>query len=251
MAANWIKWVKGLAKKPEVLAMSAILGRDRFEVAGRLMQVWEWADDVSSDGSLVTEMSRNTSRNCHAQNATLVLIDTESGIQNFAKAMQEVGWLDVSEDGQITIPKFDRHNGKSAKTRGLAADRKRLERKRKTATKPSRKKRDTSSLVYSSLLSSEKYCLADCLKCDEFATAWDLWVRHRKDIKKPLTPTSVSQQLAEFGEWGCKRSVVAIRYTIKKGWQGIREPDETPLFGNGKPDGTKTRYEDPEGTYRG
>ena len=82
-----------------------------------------------------------------------------------------------------------------------------------------------SSLLFSSLLSSKEYCLADCLKCEDFGKAWDLWVKHRWEKKAPLTPTSVFQQLTEFGEWGCKRSVAAIRHTIKKGWQGIREPD--------------------------
>jgi hypothetical protein len=60
----------------------------------------------------------------------------------------------------------------------------------------------------------------------DFAPVWRLWVSHRREIKKPLTETQTDAQLKEFGEWGPERSIVAIRHTIAKGWQGIREPDE-------------------------
>lgn len=45
MAGDWLKWTKGLARKPEVLHIAAQLGRSRHEVASVLMELWEWADD--------------------------------------------------------------------------------------------------------------------------------------------------------------------------------------------------------------
>lgn len=65
------------------------------------------------------------------------------------------------------------------------------------------------------------------LDSKEFREAWENWVRHRRDIKKPLTPTSVEQQLREFASWGIPRSIKAIEFTILKGWQGIREDDRS------------------------
>ncbi len=59
---------------------------------------------------------------------------------------------------------------------------------------------------------------------DEFRATWADWCRHRSEIGKALTMTSVRQQLREFAHIGVERTVAAIRYTIGKGWQGIREP---------------------------
>jgi hypothetical protein len=59
----------------------------------------------------------------------------------------------------------------------------------------------------------------------EFKAAWGDWVKHRKEIKKPLTEQQVRKQIKEFEQWGPERSIAAIEHTIKKGWQGLREPD--------------------------
>jgi hypothetical protein len=72
--------------------------------------------------------------------------------------------------------------------------------------------------------------IPEAIDCEAFRSAWTDWVAHRNDIRKKLTPTSVRQQLKEFSEWGAIRAVEAIRYTIAKGWQGIREPEV-----NGRP----------------
>ena len=64
-----------------------------------------------------------------------------------------------------------------------------------------------------------------------FRATWESWVKHRKQIKKPLTEEQVRMQMAEFAKWGEDRSRLAIQHTIKKGWQGLREPDER----DGKP----------------
>jgi len=68
----------------------------------------------------------------------------------------------------------------------------------------------------------------------EFASAWADWQQHRKEIKKPLKPTMIRAQLATFAEWGEARSIAAIRHTISKGWQGLREPDGEQRPGTGK-----------------
>jgi hypothetical protein len=68
----------------------------------------------------------------------------------------------------------------------------------------------------------------------EFRQLWESWVKHRVEIKKPLTEEQAHKQLEQFGEWGPERSVVAMKHTIKQGWQGLREPEQERA-GNGSP----------------
>ena len=69
------------------------------------------------------------------------------------------------------------------------------------------------------------------LDTEEFQAVWAIWVKHRKEIKKPLTPTQTKEQLKKFSEWGISRSVKAIEHTVANGWQGIREPDTNGKYG--------------------
>ena len=90
----------------------------------------------------------------------------------------------------------------------------------------------------------EKSPFPASLDTPAFRAAWKKWEAHRKEIKKPLTPTSTSQQLKRFGEWGVDRSIAAIEYTIEKSWQGIREPDGDNRFGFAQqPTDTRSTYE--------
>jgi hypothetical protein len=139
MAGDWIKWTVGLTRKREVVAIASALGLSRREVAAMLMEVWEWADANTTNG--------------HVPSVTNVTLDEFLNCDGFAQAMQKEGWL-VFDGTSITFPNFDRHNGKSAKSRALAANRKRAE--RVAVTKVSRSKRDTSTLLFSSLLSTNK-----------------------------------------------------------------------------------------------
>mgnify|MGYP001172807628 CR=1 FL=1 len=83
MARDWIKWVKGLSKRREVLVIARNLGISRREAACACMEVWEWADDETVDGNI--------------RGATGDDIDLMLGLPGFAVALQapEVGWLVV------------------------------------------------------------------------------------------------------------------------------------------------------------
>lgn len=70
----------------------------------------------------------------------------------------------------------------------------------------------------------EKDQFPDVLNTDRFKQAWTKWQNHRREIKKPLTPTSITEQLRAFQEMGESRAIAAIEHTVKKGWQGIIEP---------------------------
>jgi hypothetical protein len=113
MAGDWIKIEHDLSTKQEVFRMSDIVGQNRFEVVGRLQEIWKWADKHTVDGSNI-KMTKND-------------IDTLAGHQGFAESMRLVGWL-TGDDNGLQFPNFQRHNGSSAKARALEAEAKRLRR---------------------------------------------------------------------------------------------------------------------------
>jgi len=76
--------------------------------------------------------------------------------------------------------------------------------------------------------------IPDSLQTPEFIAAWESWQTHRKEIHKPLTAQSVKMQMKDFTAWGTERAIAAIEYTIKKGWQGIREPNQGDANGERK-----------------
>lgn len=137
MAGDWIPWVKGLRKRPEVVRMSSILSLPRDTVVCTVMEVWEWCD---TEGHF-DEMSRD----CHVFGVTLPFLVTLTCVPKFDEAMQRVGWVSADEeDGHPVFPKLGRWVGKSAKERLLAAERKRRQRKENVTnvTEMSRKDRD-------------------------------------------------------------------------------------------------------------
>lgn len=123
MANDWIKMRMNLADDPAVIGIAARLKLDRFAVVGRLHTLWSWADEHSADGFL--------------PHITAEVIDAKVDKRGFAAVMAAPGvaWLIISADG-VTFPKFDRHNGASAKKRALDMDRKRVTRGREAGAAP-------------------------------------------------------------------------------------------------------------------
>lgn len=119
--------------------MSRQLGITKFEVAGRLMAVWEWADaNVTEIGPVATSAtcpqnvrteSGQMSAKCPQPDSGIVrmacadcaFIDDIAGLKNFGEAMVSVGWL-VTDGNQLVFPRFARHNGKHAKRRAYDAE---------------------------------------------------------------------------------------------------------------------------------
>ena len=123
MANWWIRWVKGLAKKREVLLMAGILGKDRRFVASACMEFWEWCDDNISE----KEIDQDGHAFVTLGAGQVSVIDDVVGVTRFTEAMRAAGWID-EKDGMVRFPNFDRQNGQPAKQRALAADRKRRSR---------------------------------------------------------------------------------------------------------------------------
>lgn len=109
MAGDWLKFEVNTPEKPEVLAITIELGWDDPDLTvGKLLRVWRWFDQHTEEGN--------------AENVTPALLDRIVGVTGFCQAMANVGWL-VIDGGGISLPNFDRHNGKTAKNRALTAKR--------------------------------------------------------------------------------------------------------------------------------
>lgn len=109
MSGNWIKMGVDLRTHPKVVRMAASLKSDRLRVLGALYATWCIFDAHAKDGTLM--------------GYTPEALDEELGWKGFSRAMAAVEWLDVTEAG-LHAPRFEEHNGTTAKRRAMDASRK-------------------------------------------------------------------------------------------------------------------------------
>jgi hypothetical protein len=114
VAGDWIKMRADLQSHPKVVRISSALGADRLRVIGGLHAVWCLFDMHSTDGRL--------------EGYTAQALDDLIGFGGFSKALAAVGWLEIHADCLCT-PRFEEHNGQSAKRRAQETERKRNDRK--------------------------------------------------------------------------------------------------------------------------
>ena len=108
MSLSWIKVRSHLKSDPKVICIAEDLKLDRYAVIGRVVAFWAWADEFSVDGNALV--------------VTSSFIDEEFSCLGFASALRKVGWLS-GQEGNLTIPNFAKHMGKSAKSRALTKER--------------------------------------------------------------------------------------------------------------------------------
>jgi hypothetical protein len=113
MAGDWIKMRADLLTHPKVVRIVSALQADKLRVIGGLHAVWCLFDAHSIDGTL--------------DGYTSSALDDYIGWPGFCAAMIKVGWLE--ENGEsLATPRFDEHNGQSAKRRATETQRKRIAR---------------------------------------------------------------------------------------------------------------------------
>lgn len=259
----WIKMRTDLFDDPAVVGISLSVGLDEFAVVGRLHKLWSWADGHTIDGNAAVTQGKREGNASSVTNALAISwIDRYLQCEGFAEAMQKVGWLVIDEAG-IHFPKFDRHNGKTAKKRletAIRVSKYKAAKRLADGTdgnvsgnaKVTQKKRKgngkgNASSVTNALLpllfscigiskslregmdseetSQEGIEVPSCLDTPEFETVWREWEAHRLELDKPLTNRGVRMQLKQLAEMGLERATRAIEYTIARNWEGIREPD--------------------------
>jgi hypothetical protein len=108
MAGDWIKFELTTLDKPEVCQIADMANIDPDAAVGKLMRVWGWFDQQTENGN--------------APSVSKKLLDRMVGVTGFCEHMKSVGWMSETE-GVISLPHFERHNGKTAKNRLLTAKR--------------------------------------------------------------------------------------------------------------------------------
>jgi len=61
---------------------------------------------------------------------------------------------------------------------------------------------------------------------ESFSEAWNKWLGHLKQKRKPATAHAQELQLKKLANMGEKRAIQTLYHCIEKGWQGIYEPGE-------------------------
>ncbi|WP_340141324.1 hypothetical protein [Pseudomonas poae] len=118
MAGDWIKMRIDLQTHPKVFRMVSALKADRLRIIGGLHIAWSIFDTHCDDGVLV--------------GYTVDAMDAVVGWPGFTQAMIDVEWAGIQDDGSLVMPRFEEHNGASAKRRANDNERKRNDRKTKS-----------------------------------------------------------------------------------------------------------------------
>jgi len=108
MAGDWIKMRGNLWDDPRVAAICDATEQSEAAVVGALYWLWATADQHTEDGCM--------------PGLTLRQIDRKTGVQGFAAALVQIGWLADDPQG-VVIRNFEEHNGASAKKRCQTAKR--------------------------------------------------------------------------------------------------------------------------------
>ena len=65
----------------------------------------------------------------------------------------------------------------------------------------------------------------------ELRQAWIDWCQHRRDKRKPVTPTARRYQIAQLAKWTDRQAIENIEHAIRLEWQGIYD---RPKQGRGR-----------------
>jgi len=98
----------GLIRNPKVIRMGLLAKVHPATICGAVFVLWALADEHTTDGRL--------------EGYTFEVIDAMVGVTGFCAAAQTVDWIGV-DGGVVYIPRFDEHNGQSAKQRALTTSR--------------------------------------------------------------------------------------------------------------------------------
>ncbi|MGN6223681.1 hypothetical protein [Pseudoxanthomonas sp.] len=211
MAGDWIKMRADLFTHPKVVRISSALKADKLRTVGGLMSAWCLFDAHSIDGKL--------------DGYTLETLDAHLGWIGFAEQMVAVQWLTADSQG-LELPRFDAHNGQSAKRRAQDNDRKQSVRKMSASQADKMRTREEKRREEKKDLQRE--VLPDWLPAEK----WQDFVDHRKASRKPMTDKARERMLRHLGDLKAKgHDVLALMDTaIRSGWQDVYEPKPAGQF---------------------
>lgn len=203
MAGDWMKIELEMPDKPEVHSIAAMLNIDPDAVVGKLIRVWQWFDKHTVDGN--------------AYGVTYSLVDRITGVTGMGEAMMFVGWLEQN-DKTLTMPKFDRHTSKSAKTRALTQ--KRVEKKRNADVTPEALLREEKRRVIKPPISPKgEFVIPDWIPAD----LWKDYMETRKVLKSPMTDRAKQLAVKKLDDLRAEGSspTDVLSQSIYNGWKGL------------------------------
>ncbi len=209
MAGDWIKMRVDLGTSPKVVRMASALRADRLRVVGALHAVWSLFDVHSTDGRL-DGYSADT-------------VDDLIGFPGFGAAMIAVGWLEDCGDALCT-PRFDEHNGQSAKRRAQETERKREARKTSASDADKLRSREEKRRDISSTDVEDKRAARarPASRPDDVPEkVWADFLAIRKAKKAPLTATALDGIEREARKAGISLAQ-ALAECCSRGWQGFK-----------------------------
>lgn len=221
MAGDWIKFELSTMDKPEVCQIADLADIDPDAVVGKLMRVWGWFDQQTESGN--------------APSVSKKLLDRLVGVSGFCEFMQSVGWM-VDSDGIISLPNFDRHNGKTAKNRVLTAKRVAnhkvktnaetnapivsdalpKEEKRREEKKEAKQEQDQKTTA-----APRRDWLAELIEHGVNEKHARDWLEVRRGKKAKMTDT-VIDGIKREARRACVSFGEAIRISAESGWQGFK-----------------------------
>lgn len=104
----WVKMRTDLLADPRIVTLAELAKCSRVAAIGGCYVLWSTADTYTVDGKL--------------DGYTLKFLDEMVGIPNFGRALTAIGWLEQTPLF-LRVPRFDEHNGQSAKARAQGAER--------------------------------------------------------------------------------------------------------------------------------
>ncbi|KKF68310.1 DNA replication domain protein [Citrobacter amalonaticus] len=220
MAGDWIKMRADLHTHPKVVRMASALKADRLRIVGGLHSAWCLFDVHSVDGFL--------------DGYSAETLDDLIGFPGFSRAMMAVGWLE--ENGEsLVMPRFEAHNGQSAKRRAQDADRKRKDRKAsaseadKKRTREEKRREDLKDIDPPNPPRGREpkktYPYPEQLN----AEAWEEWKTYRSEMRfKSYAPTERSEgaaitELINLSGGNQTRQMQIVKQSMAKGWKGLFE----------------------------
>jgi len=218
MAGDWIKIEHALPDKPEVFRLADLLGIDPDAVVGKLVRLWVWCDQQTVDGN--------------ALGVTDAFLDRITHQPGFSVALRKVGWLQV-RSGSLAIPRFDRHNGQTAKARAVTNRRVAAHRNKRNAVsvtdvtleplqKPLPEKRREEYINTPSLprVREDGGELPDWFT-PELTEAWNDWLAHLRERDARPTRITLLTWQQEIQRHGIPKAIEALRFSISKGAKSI------------------------------
>lgn len=215
MALDWIKIQMSTPDKPEVMRMARKLNISRDDVLGKLFRLWAWFDSNSVDGVVDGVVSTD--------------VDALVGLDGFASVMGDVGWLKWDDEAEtITMPNFDKHNGESAKKRGLKAQRQAKWRQNKDAdvdkpvdatvstkasTREEKRREDNNSAKLD----------FSCWPQEPSEQVLNDWLKMRKRQKADVSQTVINRLAREFKKAAARGMTVddCLSECVTRNWRGF------------------------------